>query len=53
MFLAYVTARLVDDPHLWVRTLFDELEDLGYTIGPTIGDLPRRRAKRCTARSES
>jgi transposase len=32
MFLAYVTARLVDDPHLWVRTLCDELEDLGYAM---------------------
>lgn len=32
VFLAYVTARLIDDPHLWVRTLCDELEDLGYTL---------------------
>ncbi|CCQ13370.1 putative transposase [Rhodococcus sp. AW25M09] len=32
MFLAYVTARLLDDPHLWVRTLCDELEDLGYAM---------------------
>lgn len=30
-FVAYVTARLVEDPHLWSRTLCDELEDLGYT----------------------
>src|SRR6188472_4492798 len=30
VFLAYVTARLIDDPHLWARTLCDELEDLGY-----------------------
>ena len=32
VFLAYVTARLIDDPHLWVRTLCDELEDLGYLM---------------------
>jgi transposase len=32
VFLAYVTARLLDDPHLWVRTLCDELEDLGYAM---------------------
>ncbi|MFY2791035.1 IS21/IS408/IS1162 family transposase [Rhodococcus sp. MALMAid1271] len=32
IFLAYVTARLIDDPHLWVRTLCDELEDLGYSM---------------------
>ena len=32
VFLAYVTARLIDDPHLWVRTLCDELEDLGYAM---------------------
>ncbi|ATD70299.1 MULTISPECIES: Mu transposase domain-containing protein [Gordonia] len=31
-FVAYVTARLLDDPHLWVRTLCDELEDLGYAM---------------------
>ncbi|WP_241548922.1 Mu transposase domain-containing protein [Gordonia alkanivorans] len=30
-FLAYVTARLGEDPHLWSRTLCDELENLGYT----------------------
>ncbi|MCK8669781.1 helix-turn-helix domain-containing protein [Rhodococcus sp. HM1] len=30
-FVAYVTARLREDPHLWARTLCDELEDLGYT----------------------
>ena len=28
----YVTARLVEDPHLWARTLFDELEDLGFEL---------------------
>lgn len=31
-FVAYVTARLIDDPHLWARTLCDELEDLGYPL---------------------
>ncbi|MGW6694802.1 IS21/IS408/IS1162 family transposase [Rhodococcus sp. NPDC054953] len=32
VFVAYVTARLIDDPHLWVRTLCDELKDLGYAM---------------------
>ncbi|OZD83117.1 transcriptional regulator [Rhodococcus sp. 05-2256-B2] len=32
VFLAYVIARLSEDPHLWVRTLCDELEDLGYAM---------------------
>ena len=27
----YVTARLVEDPHLWALTLFDELQSLGFT----------------------
>jgi transposase len=31
-FVDYVTARLVEDPHLWARTLFDELEDLGFGL---------------------
>ena len=31
-FADYVTARLVEDPHLWARTLFDELEDLGFGL---------------------
>ena len=31
-FVDYVTARLVEDPHLWARTLFDELEGLGFTL---------------------
>lgn len=30
-FVDYVTARLAEDPHLWARTLCDELEALGYT----------------------
>ena len=29
-FSAYVTARFVDDPHLWASALFDEVVDLGY-----------------------
>uniref|UniRef100_UPI003D8C3CF3 IS21/IS408/IS1162 family transposase n=1 Tax=Gordonia sp. B7-2 TaxID=3420932 RepID=UPI003D8C3CF3 len=29
-FVAYVSARLAEDPHLWARTLCDELEGLGY-----------------------
>ena len=29
-FVAYVTARLVEDPHLWGITLFDELQALGF-----------------------
>ena len=31
-FVDYVTARLTEDPHLWARTLFDELEDLGFGL---------------------
>lgn len=31
-FVDYVTARLSEDPHLWARTLFDELEDLGFAL---------------------
>lgn len=31
-FADYVTARLVEDPHLWARTLFDELEDMGFEL---------------------
>ena len=30
-FVEYVTARLVEDPHLWAVSLFDELEPLGFT----------------------
>ncbi|MCW4457351.1 IS21 family transposase [Microbacterium sp. MPKO10] len=29
-FVAYVTARLTEDPHLWAVTLLDELRPLGY-----------------------
>jgi transposase len=36
-FVEYVTARLTEDPHLWARTLCDELEDLGYRLSyPTL-----------------
>ena len=31
-FVDYVSARLVEDPHLWARTLLDELEDLGFGL---------------------
>ncbi len=30
-FVDYATARLVEDPHLWASTLFDELLGLGFT----------------------
>jgi transposase len=29
-FVAYITARFVDDPHLWATALFDEVVVLGY-----------------------
>ena len=31
-FVDYVTARLTEDPHLWARTLLDELEQLGFGL---------------------
>ena len=31
-FVDYVSARLVEDPHLWARTLYDELEGLGFGL---------------------
>lgn len=31
-FVDYVRARLVEDPHLWVITLFDELAELGFPL---------------------
>jgi transposase len=31
-FVDYVVARLTEDPHLWARTLFDELEVLGFGL---------------------
>lgn len=36
-FLDYVTARLVEDPHLWGITLFDEFQALGFEASyPTL-----------------
>jgi hypothetical protein len=36
-FVEYVTARLHEDPHLWARTLLDELEELGFPLSyPTL-----------------
>lgn len=29
-FVPYLTARLVDDPHIWASALFDEVVALGY-----------------------
>ncbi|HTM85409.1 MAG TPA: IS21 family transposase, partial [Mycobacterium sp.] len=31
-FVDYITARLIEDPHLWARTLLDELEQLGFPL---------------------
>jgi transposase len=31
-FVEYVSARLREDPHLWARTLCDELEALGFSL---------------------
>jgi transposase len=31
-FVAYVGARLIEDPHLWALTLFDELQPLGFGL---------------------
>jgi transposase len=31
-FVEYVSARLGEDPHLWARTLCDELEGLGFAL---------------------
>ena len=31
VFVDYVTARLIEDPHLWAATLLDELVPLGFT----------------------
>jgi hypothetical protein len=31
-FVDYVSARLVEDPHVWARILFDELEELGFGL---------------------
>ena len=29
-FVPYLSARFVDDPHVWASTLFDEVTELGY-----------------------
>jgi transposase len=31
-FVEYVTARLTEDPHVWARTLLDELQELGFGL---------------------
>lgn len=52
VFVAYVTARLAEDPHLWSRTLFDELGKLGFVQSyPTLTRQIRDRGLRpvCTA----
>lgn len=51
-FVDYVTARLVEDPHLWAMTLLDELRPLGYDGSyPTLTRQIRARGLRpaCTA----
>jgi len=46
-FLDYVTARLVEDPHLWAVTLFDELLALGFEASyPTLTRQIRARGLR-------
>ncbi len=46
-FVAYVTARLTEDPHLWVQTLLDELRLLGFTGSyPTLTRQIRARSLR-------
>jgi transposase len=51
-YVDYVSARLVEDPHLWALTLFDELVGLGYAASyPTLTREIRARKLRpvCTA----
>ncbi|HCM49652.1 MAG: transcriptional regulator [Tistrella sp.] len=51
-FVDYVSARLIEDPHLWAMTLLDELRPLGYDGSyPTLTRQIRERALRpaCTA----
>ncbi|MBG6106654.1 DDE-type integrase/transposase/recombinase [Frigoribacterium sp. CG_9.8] len=51
-FIAYVAARLIEDPHLWAATLLDELRPLGFTGSyPTLTRQVRDRGLRpaCTA----
>lgn len=46
-FVDYVTARLTEDPHLWVQTLLDELRPLGFTGSyPTLTRQIRARSLR-------
>lgn len=46
-FAAYVAQRLMDDPHLWASTLYDELLDLGYDRSyPTMTRAVRARGLR-------
>ncbi len=51
-FVDYVTARLIEDPHLWAATLLDELRPLGFEGSyPTLTRQIRARGLRpaCTA----
>ncbi|MGH3098319.1 MAG: IS21/IS408/IS1162 family transposase [Streptosporangiales bacterium] len=46
-FVAYCTARLAEDPHLWASTLFDEVVELGYARSyPTLTRQLRSRGLR-------
>ena len=46
-FVDYVTARLVEDPHLWAQTLLDERRPLGFTGSyPTLTRQIRARSLR-------
>jgi transposase len=46
-FVEYVSARLGEDPHLWARTLLDELEELGFSLSyPTLTRNIRERGLR-------
>jgi transposase len=46
-FVAYCTARLTEDPHLWASTLMDELVDLGFAGSyPTLTRQLRERGLR-------
>ena len=50
-FAAYCAARLVEDPHVWATTLFDELLELGYDQSyPTFTRALRARGLRPRAR---
>ncbi|MGI8306047.1 IS21 family transposase [Saccharopolyspora hattusasensis] len=46
-FVAYCSARLAEDPHLWATTLYDELHELGYAHSyPTLTRQIRDRGLR-------